>query len=140
VQNPGVTNYSICIYNRRPVVAPLEFTLPNTATIDLTNNTITYDSSSVNKQILPGQWVLDATFANAGGGDQKVTPLANFYRIVNVRQGTSATQTVLDLQTPIRGYPPSLTVYPPPNVIPAGKPVLIIQDSLVEVIDVGPLR
>ena len=129
VQNPGIVNYSICIYNRRPFIAPFEFTLPS-PTLDLSNNTITYsvtDPTKV-KQVLPGQWVLDATFANAGNPDPTVSPLANFYRIVNVRQGTNATQTVLDLQTPIRGYdkvlskvPPS-TVYPPPNVNPAGSP------------------
>jgi prepilin-type N-terminal cleavage/methylation domain-containing protein len=156
VQNPGVTNCSICIYNRRPLVAPFEFTLPS-ATLDLANSTITYDSSAQPKQILPGQWVLDATLSqgtskiplNTSGGLGKVSPLANFYRIVNVRQGAMATQTVLDLQTPFRGYystttndPDPSTVYPPPGVTlnPVSAPVLIIQDSLVEVIDVGPIR
>ena len=162
VQNPGVTNYTICIYNRRPLIGPLEFTIPAptpanpglpSPKLDLANSTVTYtvtDPTKV-KQVLPGQWLLDATLvqgagpnAASGGPDPraKLVPLANFYRIVNVRQGTNASETVLDLQTQFRGYSNVAgTTYPPANgVNPNCYPVLIIQDSLVEVIEVGPLR
>ena len=32
VQNPAITNYTVCVYNRRPVVGALEFTLPAATT------------------------------------------------------------------------------------------------------------
>ena len=73
-------------------------------------------------------------------------PLANFYRIMNVRNTPAG--TVLDLQTPVRGYssvsgsPTSLSGHPTasPGGTSPSPVVLIIQESLVEVIDIGPLR
>jgi type II secretory pathway pseudopilin PulG len=147
VQNIGITNYTVCVYNRRPLAGTLEFTIPN-ATLNLATNTISYvvtDPSTV-KPILPGQWVLDATIVkgpapNAGSAQVNVNlPLANFYRIVNVRAGSTSAETVLELQSPIRGYPAGTSTYSATGVAAANAPVLIIQDSLVEVIDVGPLR
>jgi hypothetical protein len=152
VQNAGITNYTVCVYNRRPLAGTLEFTLPS-ATINVSDSTISYvttDPSTV-KQILPGQWVLDCTIAKsvaaaAGGGPATVVPLANFYRINGVRAGSTASETILDVQGPIRGYD-KLNLTPDPNT---GKikytgtgtnlPTLVIQDGLVEAIDVGPLR
>ena len=152
VQNPGITNYSICVYNRRPLAGTLEFTLPS-PTINISDSYITFtvtDPSTI-KQILPGQWVLDATLAAGPGAavglTGKIYPMANFYRIVNVRQGSTATQTVLELQTPIRGYQNNAQLANDPITgkqtytgTGVNAPVFIIQDSLVEVIEVGPLR
>jgi hypothetical protein len=149
VQNPGITNYTVCIYNRRPLAGSLDWVLPK-AQLNLTNNTISFDASdpTVVRQILPGQWVLDATLAkgisaSTIGGPATTVPMANFYRIINVRY--TGNGITLDLQTPIRGYS---AITPTPNVypsIPGGNAttpaaVCIIQESLVEVVDIGPLR
>jgi prepilin-type N-terminal cleavage/methylation domain-containing protein len=147
VQNPGITNCTVCVYSRRPVAGALEFTLPN-ASINITDGNISFtttDPAAV-KQIVPGQWVLDATLAISAGGAQPNlpagtrAPMGNFYRITNVRQGASASETVLDLQTPIRGYSKLGVVGGRYTGTGANIANLVIQDGLVEVIDVGPLR
>ena len=164
VQNPGITNYTVCVYNRRPLIAPLETTLPS-ATLNISDSTISFittDPAQV-KQIFPGQWVLDATLAVSVGpsvGSTPTTstvvpagmkvPMANFYRIVNVRPGATANETILDLQTPIRGYDKVLNPTDTDTGAVGGKlkypktstnfATLVIQDGLVEAIDVGPLR
>jgi hypothetical protein len=124
-------------------------------------NTFIFSDPNSTRQILPGQWVLDATLFKSSGADSnnsgaagRITPLANFYRITNVRSivtGTPpAVYTVLDVQTPIRGYTSAsstATAAAPPSVYPStpggsspSAAVLIVQDALVEVIDIGPLR
>jgi type II secretory pathway pseudopilin PulG len=145
VQNPGITNYSACIYNRRPLVASsLDYVLPS-AQINIAGNSISFNDPNATKQIFPGQWVLDATIAKGvgatPGASGPLVPMANFYRITNVR--VTSTGTVLDLQTPVRGYANiSTSVYPAVAGGNASQPaaVCIVQDSLVEVIDIGPLR
>jgi hypothetical protein len=154
VQNPGITNYTACIYHRRPLAGSLDWVLPK-AQLNINAASITFDSSDPTqiRPIQPGQWVLDVTLAKgtgptATGGPNgaALVPMANFYRILSVRSsaiGSTAT-TILDLQGPIRGYsalPGSPAFYPSAfggtNPSPA---VFIIQESLVEVIDIGPLR
>ena len=160
VQNPGITNYTVCVYNRRPVAGTLEFTLPS-ATINITDSSISFIASDPTtvKPILPGQWVLDATLAKSIGPQganstgvlpaNQVVPMANFYRIINVRSGAT-NETILDLQTPIRGYDKILNAASDTDTgLPSGKlkypksgtasvATLVIQDGLVEAIDVGP--
>ena len=60
VQNPGITNYTACIYNRRPLAGSLDWVLPN-AQINITASSITFTPDANSRPILPGQWVLDVT-------------------------------------------------------------------------------
>ncbi len=91
--------------------------------------TINLSAGQNNPDLRPGNWILDASMAPAGGPP---TQLAGyFYRIVNVSNDPVSGQMTLEVQTPLRGPWGTST-----NPV-SGTGTLIVFDNLLEVFEDG---
>jgi type II secretory pathway pseudopilin PulG len=124
--DPTVVNYSVVVFDRRPIELAEYVYAPsvgNTSYFDDTNNLITIDyTGNVPPPLKAGDWILDVTLdqrydrsAGIPGANPPPTylnPHAFYYRIVGVKEFTDGIATVgpvrqlaqYEVQTPLRGF------------------------------------
>jgi hypothetical protein len=110
----SLVNLSVVVYSDRPTSFSRQYTpaenlyqarfFPSTSKVELT-----YGATSVVPTLRSGDWILDCSVEQATDpvtGPYSI-PHATFYRVVSATE-LSATQTVVEVQTPIRGFNRSL--------------------------------
>lgn len=120
---PAVVDVSVMVFKRRPLILSgaagtlreqiyLTYNPPAPAAkvrqvFDTTRNVVTIDYSDGKDapSVRPGEWILDATVRLSPTG--KRISHAYFYRVVSVTD-ISDTQLEIEVQTPLRGFPPGV--------------------------------
>lgn len=138
--DPNVVNVSVMVFRRRPMALTTQLNLRELVyqtagaaqqKFDVNRSVVTIDHSVMGEPppVKAGDWILDASIAQAGG---KRYSHANFYRVVSVTE-LNDTQTELEVQTPLRGFAAPFP-QPSPGVFTG---TVIIFEGLVEVFERG---
>jgi type II secretory pathway pseudopilin PulG len=139
LNDPSVVELTVVAYNSRSLALSSslqgdEAAFPNavfdTGLVSPNMVTLSWAANSAPPNLRVGSWILDATpVADPQGSGKFIPPHAYFYRVVGLTE-ISNTSIDVELQTPIRGFPPGAQT----------SGTVIVMDGVAEVFEKGTGR